>query len=418
MGLAILLVTALAAWDASREADRAFSDFAESARASTQKFVQYTHIQKPADLDSLEEKGASVAMLHDHVQNTWILADGLRAPEAVTQKLEAHASDTKWVRLERDTSAELALPRRASVAARVAIDAEPYDAVWNVVTAGRERDREIGAQRRAVLLVLVGSAIVMLFGVWLVREQRREHALSQKLAVAEVTRSLDEKLGRADKIATLGALATGIAHEVSTPLGVIVGRAEQLERRVVGDPGGEKAVAQIFEQAGRIRQIITGFSRLARGETPAFARVLLGDVFDTARGLTRHRFDTANVELIVKRATADEAFAVLGEPLLLEQALVNLLLNACDAGSRHVTLAAESDGDHVRMIVDDDGEGIAPEFAGRAKEPFFTTKPQGTGLGLAIVTEIVRHHRGTLTLAPREGKGTRATIELPTGAPS
>jgi signal transduction histidine kinase len=102
---------------------------------------------------------------------------------------------------------------------------------------------------------------------------------------------------------------------------------------------------------------------------------------------------------------------------LLEHAIVNLLLNACEAcgqGGR-VEISARSDAEQVAFVVTDDGAGISVEAATRAAEPFFTTKAQsaGTGLGLAIATEIVKSHRGDLTIGPNQGKGTRATIELP-----
>jgi two-component system, NtrC family, sensor kinase len=102
---------------------------------------------------------------------------------------------------------------------------------------------------------------------------------------------------------------------------------------------------------------------------------------------------------------------------LLEHAIVNLLLNACEAcgeGGR-VDLAARSDAERVAFVVTDDGAGISLENAKRATEPFFTTKAKGTGagLGLAIATEIVKSHRGQLTIGPNAGRGTRALIEIP-----
>lgn len=107
-----------------------------------------------------------------------------------------------------------------------------------------------------------------------------------------------------------------------------------------------------------------------------------------------------------------------GDARLLEQALVNLLLNACDACRRggRVTVGVATDGASVTFTVTDDGAGIRPEHAARVLEPFFSTKPsdQGTGLGLSITKEIVAIHRGTLALEPGAPQGTRATIRVPT----
>jgi len=107
---------------------------------------------------------------------------------------------------------------------------------------------------------------------------------------------------------------------------------------------------------------------------------------------------------------------VHGDQHLLEHALVNLLLNACDACERggRVDIRAGIFAGQLRIEVDDDGVGISPTDAARATEPFFTTKAgNGTGLGLAIANEIVKSHRGTLVITPRTPHGTRASIQLP-----
>jgi signal transduction histidine kinase len=132
--------------------------------------------------------------------------------------------------------------------------------------------------------------------------------------------------------------------------------------------------------------------------------------------LVRHRLDSAGIAL---HASVGGALpAVIGDQNLLEQAVVNLLLNACDAckpvGGSITVRAAEEAGD-VSIVVEDSGVGISGADVERALEPFFTTKARegGAGLGLAIAREIVSNHRGTLTLAPMPDRGTRATIRLP-----
>src|SRR5450755_826760 len=137
-----------------------------------------------------------------------------------------------------------------------------------VASARRERDREVFAEWRLALSVVVASGLVLVFGGLALRNQRKQMLLSQELAVASVQSERDERLVRADKLATMGALATGIAHEVSTPLGVIVGRAEQLLSRLSGDDRSKRAVEAIAQQAERIGAIIRGFLSLARGDAP------------------------------------------------------------------------------------------------------------------------------------------------------
>ena len=128
-----------------------------------------------------------------------------------------------------------------------------------------------------------------------------------------------------------------------------------------------------------------------------------------------HRFEQSGVS--ITEAVADDLPQVACDPQLIEQAIVNLLLNARDAceGTGGVELTVRTEGDRVVFRVTDDGVGIGPEAMLHATEPFFTTKSRGrgTGLGLAIANEIVAHHQGELTIAPRtDGPGTTATIAL------
>jgi len=119
----------------------------------------------------------------------------------------------------------------------------------------------------------------------------------------------------------------------------------------------------------------------------------------------------------LRRTIAEDLPAIHGELRLLEHALVNLLLNACDAceGGGTVELTASARDGHVVLAVADDGVGISDRDIDQAMEPFFTTKSagEGTGLGLTIAREIVMSHRGTLVLNPRAPRGTRAVLELP-----
>ena len=289
---------------------------------------------------------------------------------------------------------------------------------WGVVavaSAARERDREKRALWRLLLGVVVTSGLVFLFGGIALRKQRREFALERELAVAEGQRAGEDALAQAQRIATMGTFAMGIAHEVATPLGVIVGRAEQLIGRIQDDDRATRGARTILKQADQIQQIVRRFLDMARGGRPSLERADPSDVARAAAAAVEHRFAKANVAL-----TADIPANMPGvhcDRALLEQALVNLLLNACDAckSGEHVEIAARADAERVAFVVTDDGVGITDEHAARATEPFFTTKPegQGTGLGLAIATEIAKSHRGDLTIAHNTKRGTRACIEIP-----
>jgi signal transduction histidine kinase len=224
-------------------------------------------------------------------------------------------------------------------------------------------------------------------------------------------------LKRLDRAATLGALAIGVGHEISTPLGVISGRAEQLLPRLQGDERSTAAVEVILTQTRRIDEVVRALMALARGDRAIAHQVIEpARIVESAKSLVEHRFREASVELSTGAWPADLP-KITGDPLLLEQALVNLLLNACEAcpeGGR-VSVSAKENGRYLGFQVQDDGVGISKEIAARATEPFFTTKSTagGSGLGLAIANEIVANHGGRLLIEPRDPKGTAAMMEIP-----
>ncbi|HEX7837626.1 MAG TPA: HAMP domain-containing sensor histidine kinase, partial [Kofleriaceae bacterium] len=204
-------------------------------------------------------------------------------------------------------------------------------------------------------------------------------------------------------------------HELSTPLGVIVGRAEQLLARANGDERQARNAQTILDQADHIDRVVRGLLGLARGAPIALQEIEPGHLVREAAELVEHRFARASVQLAPGFGAGLPV--VRCEPLLFKHALVNLLLNACDASPAGTTVRVdvEASTTEVAFIVTDEGEGIAPGDAARAIEPFFTTKPagQGTGLGLAIANEIASTHRGSLAIAPRSPCGTRASITIP-----
>jgi len=315
--------------------------------------------------------------------------------------------------LERDQAPPFGLPRRMAVAGlhRFEVGGEPWGVV-TVASAYRLRDRWQRAERRLVLGVGLVAVMVGALGGLLLRNLRKELELARRVSAQE----RDALLARADKMATLAALGTGIAHEIASPLGVIGARVEQLRGRCGGDERLERPLGAIDEQIQRIEGVMRGVLALARGESPALLRVAPGRLVEVAAAQVQHRFEGSGVSL----ATEVEAGlpAVACDDRLFEQALVNLLLNAASApGVSAVRLGASRGVSGVRFVVEDDGEGMSAEVIQRATSPFFTTKGghRGSGLGLTITHEIVKHHQGQLTLrsAPELGRGTRVEIELP-----
>ena len=449
MTLAIFAVAAIAYWDEQREFASALADFAGEQHALAQAVavavraplirvasaseangalpfesledakLRFASALKTAELGSavrsVERPHRVQVLIQTPFQAGLSASDGrtFRSP-TIEAGLTANAS---WVRLGRREAGTLGLPARTAMAGLAMLDASGQK--WGIVvsaTAQRERDREVLAGWRLVLSVLVASGLVLAFGGLAVRHQRKQMFLAHELEVASVQSERDERLVRADKLATMGALATGIAHEVSTPLGVIMGRAEQLLSKLNGDERSTRAVEAIVRQTERISDIIRGFLTLARGDLPRMAHIDPAALGKTALDLVEHRFSKAGVHLT--SFCASELPHIGCEPLLMEQVLVNLLLNACDAcePGGNVELRVVAEEQRVAFVVTDDGSGISADAASRILEPFFTTKAvgEGSGLGLAIAHELVKHHRGSLSVAARHGhQGTRACVELP-----
>ncbi len=337
-----------------------------------------------------------------------LVADELREP------LESGRST---VRLPQAVAARVGLPPRTAMAGLAMVN-DPLLGRWGVAvvtTASRDRDRARRASTRLLLSTVLAGGLVLLFGGFALRERKRELETSRSLSLEQLAREREVRLDREGRAATVITLASGVAHEIATPLGVIVGRAEQLRTRVNGDERANKAVQAIIDQAESIREVIRGFLGLARGSAPALTSLRPATVAEAALLLVEHRFTQAGVTL--SAMVPPELPHISCDARLLGHAIVNLLLNACDACSRggSVVLRAETRNGFVAFLVEDDGEGISDAIAARATEPFFTTKApdRGTGLGLAIANEIVKTHRGTLSIGRGEQRGTVVSIAIP-----
>jgi signal transduction histidine kinase len=328
----------------------------------------------------------------------------LRAPALET----ALATRAPWWQVEPLVASALGLPSRLAMAGSSLLDvgdARP----WNVAvvsTAFHERDRAARGALRLVLGFSLAVALVSLVFALVRRARRQELELTRQLALAEAARLRDEKLVRADKLATLGVLGASMEREISAPLGLIVALSEQLLPQLAHQPG-HHAVLTILEQAARLGQVTRTFMGLAHGGTEARALVKPAALARSAVDLVQHRFARSGVRLTLR---ADESLPQIAcEPDLLEQALVNLLLNACEACERggQVELLVSGDFSQVGFAVLDDGRAIDPADAEAGVEAL---RPD---FGLAIARAIVKLHHGEFTINPhKSGLGTRAVIEL------
>ncbi len=228
---------------------------------------------------------------------------------------------------------------------------------------------------------------------------------------------LEEQLQISEKMASIGLLAAGVAHEVNTPLTGISSYTQMLlENADAADPRTQ-ILEKIERQTFRAAKIVNGLLTLSRPGTPGGERapVDLNAVINDVYSLLEHQFEAGRIK--VRRELAQEPLLVLGIEHQLQQVFLNLFLNARDAMPRGgwLTVSSRTDGSGVIADVADTGSGIPPEQLARIYDPFFTTKAigRGTGLGLSISYGIVREHDGTIRCDSTVGQGTRFTMSLP-----
>ena len=229
---------------------------------------------------------------------------------------------------------------------------------------------------------------------------------------------LEEQLQISEKMASIGLLAAGVAHEVNTPLTGISSFTQMLLEGADPDDPRTRLLEKIERQTFRAAKIVNGLLTLARptaasaGERSA---VDLNVVVNDVLSLLEHQFELHRVK--VRRELSLSAILVVGMEHKLQQVFLNLFLNAKDAMPRGgwLTIASRVEGDRAIVEVADTGSGIPSEYIARIYDPFFTTKAigQGTGLGLSITYGIVREHDGAIDCDSAVGQGTRFTVTLP-----
>jgi nitrogen-specific signal transduction histidine kinase/CheY-like chemotaxis protein len=227
---------------------------------------------------------------------------------------------------------------------------------------------------------------------------------------------------QSDKLADMGTLLAGVAHELNNPLTVVTGYSSIL-RETLGDGPFRERLDRIVSAAERCVRIVRNFLALARQHPPERQRVRPNQIVREAVELLAYPLRVDNVE--VRLELADDLPTLWADPHQLHQVVVNLITNAHHAmhavtGPRRLTIrtrftAADA---RVSLAVGDTGPGIPAEILGRIFEPFFTTKPvgQGTGLGLSLCHGIVESHGGTLHVASKPSEGAVFTIDLPVEA--
>lgn len=226
-------------------------------------------------------------------------------------------------------------------------------------------------------------------------------------------RQLREEIARNQRLASIGNLAAGVAHEIRNPLSSIKGFATYFKERYRDNPEDSSTAQIMIEEVDRLNRVISQLLDLSR---PSGVRLETRDVANLVRhvlALAREQAGARGIE-VAARLPDGPVFACVDQDKM-EQALLNVLLNAIQASPDNgsIAVAVGQDGGRVKIEIADEGKGISEQDLPRIFDPYFTTRPSGTGLGLAIVNKIVEAHRGEVRVASREGSGTKIEILIP-----
>jgi signal transduction histidine kinase len=298
--------------------------------------------------------------------------------------------------------------------------------VYQVVTPFRLEKERVGLLRldlgtegmteavrqahRSILFYSLGLLLVGVAGAVAIFWSQARHAAER--------RALEEAVAREQRLAAMGNLAAGVAHEIRNPLNAISVGLQRLKLEFApAEPEAKTEYAGFVQllrdQVGRLNTLVDQFLTLARPLKLNMVEEPIAPLLDEAVALLAPQASLRGVR--IEGPAAPGALRVRMDRGQLTQALLNVLLNAIQASAQEgvVTIRIEAGGGLIRIAVADTGPGIAPEHLDRLFEPYFTTKPGGTGLGLALSHKIVQEHGGSLRAGNGPGGGAVFTLSLP-----
>ncbi len=303
--------------------------------------------------------------------------------------------------------------------------AELFDHAFVEAIRAARRDTPAGATLSRIPLHARGTqegvGLIVNAAVMPLRTSDTDDAAAGTIVILEDIAArvqLEEQLRISEKMASIGLLAAGVAHEVNTPLTGISSFTQLLLEHADPDDPRTRLLEKIERQTFRAAKIVNGLLNLSRqssGASSDEAMVEVNAVIADILSLLEHQFGTHRIK--VRRELSDEPTVVLGTEHKLQQVFLNLFLNAKDAMPKGgwLSVVTHVDAGRVSIEVADTGSGIPSEHLARIYDPFFTTKSmaQGTGLGLSITYAIVREHGGSIECDSTVGQGTRFTVVLP-----
>jgi len=266
-----------------------------------------------------------------------------------------------------------------------------------------------------ILYHVIGVTIGFLSSRERRQRERLEVATEELRQAYEQIQQTFEQLKQADRLAALGQLSAGVAHEIRNPLGSIKGSIEILESEFPRDHPKREFIDIIKEETVRLNTIVAEFLKFARPAKPSIQSVCLSELIDSTLTLLRKEAEGARISLEVHHDSSIPTVHL--DPDQIRQVLLNIVLNGIQAmpegGKLELTSFYQPQDNLVLIQVSDSGNGVPPGDLDHLFDPFYTTKPHGTGLGLSISYQLVRNHQGSLVVRRNDEGGLTFGITLP-----
>jgi signal transduction histidine kinase/CheY-like chemotaxis protein len=268
-----------------------------------------------------------------------------------------------------------------------------------------------------LLSALADYATIAIVNAQLYEETKRwSEVLERKVEErTQELRAAQEQLLQSEKLASIGQLAAGVAHEINNPMGVILGFSQGILKTLPEDDPLKKPLTTVEKESLRCKRVVQNLLDFARRSEPTLHLTNINELLDASCDLVEHQTSLQNVKLVKSYDTALPS--TMADPNQLQQVFINIILNAYqampDGGTLHIT--TRTLGSESQVIFADTGTGIPPESVQNIFDPFFTTKEvgEGTGLGLSVSYGIVKAHGGDIEVESQVGQGTAFVIKLP-----
>jgi signal transduction histidine kinase len=251
------------------------------------------------------------------------------------------------------------------------------------------------------------------YSIYSISQRAKQQSYALTFMEISQTKRLQAEIIRMDRMASLGVLASGIAHEIRNPLAGIKAMAQTLQEELDVHDSKNEYIDRIVRQVNRLDELLKSFFSYARPQRPNPVRCNIPDIVREVLPLFRRKIKLSNI--IVKEVYSRDLKEIFVDFHQIEQVFFNLIINAIDAmkDGGTLTIRARLPDVYNEITISDTGIGMDLETLNNMYNPFFTTKTNGTGLGLSIVYQIILEHGGQITVDSEIGKGTTFRIFLP-----